>query len=162
MTLDAARPATDSDVDAIVGLAVELRAELAPMRGGAVWARREAPVRQDAQAYRDLLERDDAHVVVGTFDGAVIGFAIVFVDGLHDGTHLGVIRELFVTPEARGVGVGEQMLELLLAWSEEHGCIGVDALALPGHRAAKNFFEGAGLTARALVMHRPFDAPTDR
>ena len=160
MTLDAARPAATSDVDAIVALAVELRAELAPMRGGSVWARREAPIRQDATAYLELLASADAHVVVGTFDGAVIGFAIAFVERLHDDSRLGVIRELFVTPEARGVGVGEQMLGLLLAWSEEHGCIGVDALALPGHRAAKNFFEGAGLTARALVMHRAFETRT--
>ena len=28
------------------------------------------------------------------------------------------------------------------------------ALALPGHRATKNFFEGQHFTARALVMHR--------
>ncbi len=32
--------------------------------------------------------------------------------------------------------------------------MGVDTLALPGHRAAKNFFEESGFTARALVMHR--------
>ena len=30
----------------------------------------------------------------------------------------------------------------------------IDALALPGNRAAKNFFERFGLTARAIVVHR--------
>ena len=35
------------------------------------------------------------------------------------------------------------------------GCVGVDVRALPGHRAAKNFFETHGFTARALVMHHP-------
>ena len=29
----------------------------------------------------------------------------------------------------------------------------MDAMALPGHRSAKNFFEESGFTARKLVMH---------
>jgi GNAT superfamily N-acetyltransferase len=59
-----------------------------------------------------------------------------------------------VEPEARGVSVGETMKDMLVAFCDERGCIGIDALALPGHRAAKNFFETAGFTARAIVMHR--------
>ncbi len=56
---------------------------------------------------------------------------------------------------ARAVGVGESLIECVLAFTAEQRCVGVDALALPGHRAAKNFFEGSGFTARAIVMHRP-------
>ncbi len=72
---------------------------------------------------------------------------------LRDGGVLGVITDLFVQPEARSVGVGEAMVELLVAYCTEHDCLGIDALVLPGHRAAKNFFEESGFTARALVMH---------
>ena len=36
-------------------------------------------------------------------------------------------------------------------------CIGADALALPGNRATKNFFEQNGFVARSIVMHRPLD-----
>jgi hypothetical protein len=42
----------------------------------------------------------------------------------------------------------------LVAFCAGRGCVGIDALALPGHRAAKNFFEESGFTARAIVMHR--------
>ena len=42
-----------------------------------------------------------------------------------------------------------------LAWMGRIGCTGVDALALPGARATKNFFEENGFTARLLVVHRP-------
>jgi len=52
------------------------------------------------------------------------------------------------------VGVGECIAEMLITHCTEAGCVGIDALALPGHRAAKNFFERNGLTARALTMHR--------
>jgi len=62
-----------------------------------------------------------------------------------------------VEPEAREVGVGEAMADALVAHCDDRRCIGIDAPALPGHRAAKNFFEAHGFTARALVMHRRLD-----
>ena len=51
------------------------------------------------------------------------------------------------------------MIERVLAWCRDRQCVGVDAVALPGHRATKNFFEEFGFTARALVMHHRFDVP---
>ena len=64
-----------------------------------------------------------------------------------------MISELFVHPEGRGVGIGELMLADLVAFLTGRGCIGIDAMALPGHRAAKNFFEQQGFVARRIVMH---------
>ena len=84
-----------------------------------------------------------------------MGFAALLIDVLHDGARLGVITDLFVEEGAREVGVGEAMVGQLVAFCSEAGCIGVDALALPGARAAKNFFEESGFVARAIVMHRP-------
>jgi hypothetical protein len=49
------------------------------------------------------------------------------------------------------------MADDLVAFCVARGCAGIDALALPGHRTTKNFFEGSGFTARALVMHRALD-----
>jgi GNAT superfamily N-acetyltransferase len=66
---------------------------------------------------------------------------------------------VFVEEGARGVGLGEAILEDLVAWFADRGCVGVDAPALPGHRQAKNFFEAHGFVARLLVMHHP-TAPT--
>jgi len=42
----------------------------------------------------------------------------------------------------------------VLDWCRAHDCRGIDAAALPGNRALKNFFERFGLTARAIVVHR--------
>ena len=47
----------------------------------------------------------------------------------------------------------EAILRDLPAWCEKQGCSGMDAMALPGHRSTKNFFEESGFTARKLVMH---------
>ena len=155
--MDSARPAEPSDLAAVVELAREARAELAPMRGGAMWARREARPALDEEIYAALLDRSDVHVVVGLIDDVVVGFGVVTTEDLHDGRRLGVVPELFVTERARAVGVGEQMLELIVQWCADQGCIGVDTLALPGHRATKNFFEQSGFTARAIIMHRSLD-----
>ena len=71
-----------------------------------------------------------------------------------------MIGELFVEREARAVGVGESIVELLVAFCTDAGCIGIDAAALPGARQAKNFFERSGFTARALVMHHNAERPS--
>ena len=151
--MEAARHATVDDLDAILGLATELRAELVPMRGGSLWSRTAAYPEPLDTTFRALIERPDTSVLVGTIDGSVIGFGVATTAVLRDGTRLGEITELFVTPEARAVSVGEELLRQLVAWCRAEGCVGIDAFALPGHRAAKNFFETAGFVARALVMH---------
>jgi GNAT superfamily N-acetyltransferase len=153
--MEASRRAGHDDVARIAELARAMRAELRAMRGGAIWAEREALAEPLNDAYEALLDRDDACLVVGTIDDVTVGFGALVVDMLHDGARLGVVTDLFVDEGARSVGVGEAIVELLVAFCADAGCIGVDALALPGARAAKNFFEESGFTARALVMHRP-------
>jgi GNAT superfamily N-acetyltransferase len=153
--MEASRRAGHDDVARIAELARAMRAELRAMRGGAIWAEREALAEPLNDAYEALLDRDDACLVVGTIDDVTVGFGALVVDMLHDGARLGVVTDLFVDEGARSVGVGEAIVEVLVAFCAEAGCIGVDALALPGARAAKNFFEESGFTARALVMHRP-------
>ena len=153
--MESARPAVAEDLPAVAHLAEAAIAELAPTRGGAVWSRREArslpAIDSIAAAHAD----PDQLVVVGTIDDSVVGYAAVRVELLRDGGALAVLDDLYVAAEGRGVGVGEAMMDLVLAWAEERGCIGIDSVALPGNRATKNFFESFGLVARAIVVHRP-------
>ena len=152
--MEAARTATPADVPVLVELARALRSEVENERGGALWLAREARPEPLDRTLSALLHRADAAVVVGTIDGAVVGYGTVEVETLRDGSRLGVIGDLFVEPGARAVGVGESIADAVVAFCREAGCAGIDAPALPGARAAKNFFERSGFTARALVMHR--------
>ena len=152
--MESARAATAADIASIVELARALRDELREMRGGALWEVHEAQAEPLDAALQELLDRADALVVVGTIDDAIVGYGVVVIQGLRDGTALGVIRELFVEPDARAVGVGETMAERLVTYCRDRQCIGIDAFALPGHREAKNFFERSGFTARELTMYR--------
>ena len=130
--------------------------ELAPMRGGAVWKAREARQEPIEEALEELLEDPECRVLVATIDATVVGYAVARLERLADGSVLGVIDDIFVEEGARQVGLGELMINDLMAWCEECKCIGMDAMALPGHRATKNFFEESGFTARQLVMHHRF------
>ncbi len=151
--MEACRPAEEADLPRLADLARKAIDELAPMRGGAVWLAREARTEPLDESLRLALKDPEARVLAGTIDGVVIGYAVARVERLDDGRGLGVVDDIFVEAEARGVGVGEAMIGDLVSWCEEQGCIGVDAVALPGHRATKNFFETFGFTARKLVMH---------
>ena len=150
--MEDARVADDAELARVAELARELREEL--RAEGALWATREARPEPLDDAVRELSKRDDALVVVGTTEDVVVGYGIARWESLRDGTRLGVIDEIYVEPEARGVGVGEMVVERLVEFCMEAECLGVDATALPGHRQAKNFFERAGFSARSLVMHR--------
>src|SRR5262245_15385584 len=124
-----------------------MRDELGPMKGGALLLAREARAEPLDDAYRSLLERDDTTVVVGCIDAVVVGFGVLEIETLQSGEHLGVVTDLYVDPEARAVGVGEAIANALIDECRSQECVGVDARALPGHRATKNFFEEQGFTA---------------
>jgi GNAT superfamily N-acetyltransferase len=153
--MEPARAATGADVERVVELSHALRAELREMRGGPLWEIRDARVQPDAAAFAALLARADATVVVGTIDGVIVGYGTMEIEVLADSSRLAVIGDLFVEPEARAVAVGESIATALVDHARAAGCAGIDAVALPGHRQAKNFFERNGFTARALVMYKP-------
>jgi GNAT superfamily N-acetyltransferase len=147
--VESARRAHDDDLPAIRLLAAQAREELgAAERGGRLFIGRET-------APEPVLDLADPGriVVVGAIDDTAVGYAVGRVEALRDDGLLGIVEELYVEPEARGVAVGEGMMDVLLPWFRERGCVGVDAAALPGARATKNFFERSGFSARLLVMH---------
>jgi ribosomal protein S18 acetylase RimI-like enzyme len=154
---DGARSATPADLAAMATLAREAIAELSELRGGTIWHLRDARQEPLEPALGDLVAGVDpgTHAVVGTFDGTVVGYGVSRLETLADGAHLAVVEDLYVHPDARGVGVGEAMMDLLVAHAVEADAVGIDALALPGDRNTKNFFETFGLKARALVVHKP-------
>ena len=155
------RPATGDDLDVLVALADLAREELAAAeRDGGVW--RATSARRDPLRPRLAAELTDplVDVVVGTLDGIAVGYGVaVLADRADDRPH-GVVTDLFVVDEGRGIGVGAAMLAQLSDWCAAQGCAGIDALALPGARETKNFFETFGFVARAITVHHALPGPT--
>jgi GNAT superfamily N-acetyltransferase len=152
--VEASRRADHADLARIAELAEQGIAELTATKGGTMWRKREARPVPVAESLAAALDSPDHLVLAGTIDDAIVGYAAVHLERLRDGDRLGVVTDIYVEPGARAVGVGEALMDSVLAWCRSQGCIGVDSLALPGNRETKNFFESFGLVARAIVVHR--------
>jgi ribosomal protein S18 acetylase RimI-like enzyme len=163
--VEGARLATIDDLSRLEVLITEARAEVAKSRGGELWLRRkgvETPSSDAlAAAVRASADDSDRLIVVGTTEQIVVGFATVGIGALDDGGRLAVLDALYVEPDAREIGVGEAMMELVVGWARERRCEGIDSTVMPGNRAGKNFFERFGLVARAIVVHRRLSADSD-
>jgi ribosomal protein S18 acetylase RimI-like enzyme len=159
--VEGARPATPDDVPRLAELNRQALAEQLPLRGGAVFVAREARAEPLEGALAAALDDPNTLLLAGTIDDTPIGYAVAHVEDLRDGTRLGVITDIYVEAEGRGVGVGECLMDRLLAWFTERECNAADAHALPGDRSTKNFFEGSGFSARLLVMHHKMAGSDD-
>lgn len=151
--MESARPATPGDLDDLRRMWELAVAEIDGPRGGSLLAG--ALARPDLDRFlTEALSDPDRLLVLGFIDDVPVGLGSAYVerDRREPLTNLELI---YTEPEARQVGVGEAMLELVADWSASRGAAGLDAPALPGNRSAKSFFETQGFQARLLVMHRP-------
>lgn len=149
-----ARPATWSDLGQMAGLCRESQAALVAWRGGGLLIERQGLAEPLTDSLAVLMDTPSARAWMGTLDDHVVGWASAHTEALSSAGLLGVLDAIFVEEPARGVGVGEAMMEAMIDWLTGLGCIGVDASALPGCRQAKGFLESAGFKARLIVMHR--------
>src|SRR5438045_8628935 len=117
--MEGVRPATEDDLVRLAELTRAGIAELTPMKGGAVWAAREARPEPVEDSLKRALVDPETRTLVGTIDGFPVGYAVVHTEPLHDGTLLGVIDDIFVEEGARQVGVGEAMMADVVAWCVE-------------------------------------------
>ncbi|HEX6423378.1 MAG TPA: GNAT family N-acetyltransferase [Acidimicrobiales bacterium] len=152
---ESARTATTADLGDLATMVVAAAHEKRAQKGGELWFRRERRQDDPEAGLAAALAAPDLEVAAGTLDGTLVGYGVARVERLGDGGLLGVIDDLYVDPGARAVGIGEALMDHLLAWCRARGCFGVDSLALPGDRHTKNFFESFGMVARAIVVHRP-------
>jgi ribosomal protein S18 acetylase RimI-like enzyme len=139
------RAATSEDQDSLQALELEARAALDGQRGGEVWLV-EHPLIGNGWGARC----HSGDVFVGTIDGVVIGY-IVSELGAD-----GVVRidQVWVTPEARELGFGDELLATTISAAQARGATAVEGQALPGDRHTKNLYERAGIVARLITTFR--------
>jgi GNAT superfamily N-acetyltransferase len=119
------------------------------MRGG--------PALLGGETTASLLERwsgPRAGLFVGEYEGAVVGLLGVSLAEPVAGRAGGLIECCYVELDARGVGVGNSLMDAAVAWGQDQGCTDLDALALPGDRQTKQRLEASGFTARLLTLSR--------
>jgi GNAT superfamily N-acetyltransferase len=94
-------------------------------------------------------ERPYAEVIFACLDGAPVGFALYF----HNfSTFLGkpgiYLEDLFVRPEARGLGIGRRLLGWLARTTLERGCARLDWAVLDWNEPSIGFYRSLGAVAQ--------------
>jgi GNAT superfamily N-acetyltransferase len=156
--VEVVRDAVPADAGRLDELARDLIASVTGQRGGAELVGPGEPTPLGilgARTFDELLTDPDRRILVGTLDGVATGVAACRLAVRADGSRTGVLDACYVEPGARGMGLGHLLAEEALRWFRDTGCVGVDGVALPGDRVAKQFFESVGFKARMLTMHRP-------
>lgn len=125
------------------------------MRGGAALIGRDHPSgRTDAILDAALSGARGSVAVVGTLDEMAVGYMLAEAIDTEGSGRVASLIGLWVTPDARKLGVGEAMMGVLVDWARSEGCGELDAEALPGDRDTKNFYEIHGLVAREIKVSR--------
>jgi ribosomal protein S18 acetylase RimI-like enzyme len=141
------RPAGVADAAAIAELEREAREALIDARGGAALLA-EQPMVDD---WASVIESPDRRVWVATIDDVVVGY--LELETPQPGG-AGVVRQVYVHPEAREVGFGDFLLAEAIAAIRQLGGVVVESFALPGDRDTKNLYERAGVTARKIIVSK--------
>jgi ribosomal protein S18 acetylase RimI-like enzyme len=124
--------------------------ELGPVRDDEdSWARRRAH-------YQRQLARPGAFVLVARHDGRALGYALVTIEDASptwsEPARWAEIDSLSVLEEARGQGLGEQLLERVQG---EVGNTELRLFAVTANADALRFYERAGFETFLAVMRRP-------
>ncbi len=149
-----ARPAAAEDLDRLLRLYRGLEEEMVALHP--MWSLADGLAEPVEQSLADALQDPDVLLYLGLIDGVAFGFIMARSEAVLPQAgvdRVGSIRLVFTEPEAREVGVGEVMREVVMSELRARGHRWFDAHVLPGHRQAKNFFEQGGFAARSIVMH---------
>jgi GNAT superfamily N-acetyltransferase len=145
------RRAVITDAAALQDLERAARLALVDTRGGNRWLDEHREVGEgwadavsDRAVFTAVIPVDDVDVPVGYLVADVVDapMRIVRVD------------QVWVEPDARELGFGDEMLAAAIAWGREGGAELVEGHALPGDRNIKNLYERAGVTARLITVSR--------
>jgi GNAT superfamily N-acetyltransferase len=135
------RPAARADVPTILRFVRELAAfEREP----------DAVEATEAMLTRALFVEKAAEAVIAERDGAAVGFALFFHNfSTWTGRKGLYLEDLYVTPEARGSGVGQALLRHLAALALARDCARFEWAVLDWNRPAIDFYTAQGATMQA-------------
>jgi GNAT superfamily N-acetyltransferase len=133
----AIRPATPDDLPLIAEL----------IRALAEYEKLAHEVRFDEATLGEKLfgPRPYAEVLIGEIDGAPMGFALFFHNfSTFEGRPGIYLEDLFVRPEARGLGLGKALLAELARIAVERGCARLEWWVLDWNAPSIGFYRSLG------------------
>ena len=131
------RPATPDDAELILRFITEL----------AVYEKAEHEVKTDAAGIQGSLfaEGSTAHGLICEHDGQPIGYAVYFFNySTWLGKHGLYLEDLYISPEARGLGAGKALLRHLAQLAVARDCGRFEWSVLDWNTPAIDFYESFG------------------
>ncbi len=150
---ESARFAKQEDLGTFRTLHAMSRSLIADHKGGDYWLDKEAFQNSGESLFIEVQQSESSVCIMGLYDDYPVGFLIGEIHNLLGAIAVD-IREVFVEPDARSVGVGETMMDALSEWAHTQSATYLTSRALPGDRALKNFFERYRITARLIEVVR--------
>jgi GNAT superfamily N-acetyltransferase len=144
------RDAAAGDRAELTALEAAARSAVAEQRGGVRWLDEHAPHGPAWTAIGDTTA--GAAVLVALLDDVPVGYLVQVADG-----EVVRIVDVYVRPEAREVGFGDELLAAGVARARAAGAAWFEGAALPGDRETKNLYERAGITARLITVSTRLD-----
>lgn len=119
----------------------------------------------EARIHETLFGAEPAASVIFAFDGdKPVGFAVFyFTYSTFAGLPGVYLEDLFVKPEARGKGVGRQLLRYLARAAKEKGCWRMEWAVLNWNESARGFYRKLGaVPMEEWSIYRLFGTPLDQ
>jgi len=148
------RPAASNDVDFLAAAHRSGHSAVQDERGGALDILLRGRPEPIEESFRNSLTDSSTHILVAEANDLPIGYLVCSIDELRNADRIARVSDLWVHPQARGIGAGAALMRRASKLAVEAGCVGIDARALPGDRVTKNFFESFGLVARTIEVHK--------
>jgi len=119
----------------------------------------------EARILETLFGAEPAASVIFAFDGdKPLGFAVFyFTYSTFAGLPGIYLEDLFVKPEARGLGIGRQLLRYLARLAKEKGCWRIEWAVLHWNETAIGFYRKLGaIPMEEWAIYRLFGTPLDQ
>lgn len=113
--------------------------------------------RLNSRNFQWMINRANGQLIVAECDGQLLGYAVVL---FHRGTSLARLYSIAIAAQARGIGLGKQLLERIEASALEHDCAYVRLEVRTDNPAAIALYERHGYRRFALI-HDYYQDHTD-
>ena len=141
------REAKESDLPAIVKLAIELVESMESKKG--------INLHRILRNSQDFLKDTNSYILIAEVSGTLIGF-INFTTRrtlLHTGLS-GLIDELVVSKNHRGKGIGKQLIYSAIEKCKHLGCCEVEVTTEFANTNAREFYKSCGFEERGVIFEK--------
>ncbi len=142
------RRASESDCEILRLLEVEARSDLDQFRGG---SRLDDEIISNGVSWSERLGVVSTVIFVAGLNDVVMGYLLAQFGRARPGK-IATIEQVFVTKDARNLGIGNALVSSTIAWAKSENLVALDGYALPGDRETKNLYERSGMVTRLLTV----------